>query len=136
MSDKKYSIDEELYNFSEIEEAAEAVFDYPAAKIGDIRSVYSCDPYMFKASEFAPDIVDDMRERAYEECGEWGEDFLMSSSLDNDNELTKKLEDVVDEWANSHGLQPTFYRVDNVKEIQIKLIDNDGNFEALAELKR
>ena len=47
-------------------------------------------------------------------------------------DLDKRIADVVNQWADDYGLQPNLYRVENVKELQVKLLNTEtGDYEIL-----
>lgn len=65
-------------------------------------------------------IVDDMGEVAYDECGEWAEDYLDDVTEDQKNEL----EALICQWADKHGLKPTWFMIENIETIKFT-VPND-----------
>lgn len=127
MTDIYYSTDEELFNDSELYEAAERVFDHEGVKIGDVAIVYSGEAIKYNASDFVRDILEDMNERAYDEAGEFASDYP-DCNAEQGKELKTAIDYVVDTWANKHKLHPTFWGIKNKKEIKLKFLGGDDNF--------
>ena len=132
MKDIYYSSDEETFNYESIDEAICDVFESENSfSVGDIITVYSGEPVKRAASYFVRDIHEDMNERAYDEAGEWGEDYPECNKEQRD-ELQKMVNAAVDEWADKHNLQPKFYGIKNQKEIKAKLLNLEtGDYEIL-----
>lgn len=71
-----------------------------------------------QAATFAPDaddLIDTMMNRAYEDSGEWAEDWLMTVTPEQKAELTTSIKSIVNEWADKHGHQPKFFHVVNIE---------------------
>lgn len=56
-------------------------------------------------------IVEDMQNRAMDNCGEFAETYLD----DIDKEKTDALHDLILKWLNENAEKPTFYMVSNVQ---------------------
>jgi len=133
MRELVYSTDEEIYNDNEMCEAAERVFDDIAIKVGDVRTIYSGEKVPMAASGFLHNLIEEMGERAYDECGEHC-DSWPNTTKEQGDELECQVKALIDKWADKHGIQPTFYMVTNVKEIKVRLTSEDGDFEEVKEI--
>ena len=60
-------------------------------------------------------LLEQMSERAYDECGEVAEDFMCSIGKEPRVELDELLATVIDTWAEKHGEQPAFWHVDDIR---------------------
>jgi hypothetical protein len=69
----------------------------------------------------ADDIIERMQESAFDECGEWAEDYLQSVPADKCKALEAHLTAAATEWFNANIDQPTFWIVDNPKAREITL---------------
>ena len=69
-----YSINEEEYRYSEIEEAQEMAWDDTEADSETI-TIWQGDCHLMPASHYAPDVLEYMGERAYDENSEYGMDW-------------------------------------------------------------
>lgn len=131
MAEKCYSVNNEEFNHSELNDAVAEVFDEVDIAIGSVRTVFEGDAIRWKASDFGPyDIIDTLACNAGDNAGEYADDWP-EVTKDQEDELHALVRDVVDKWADDHGLQPNFYHVENVKEIQVKLVSSDGDYEVV-----
>jgi hypothetical protein len=109
-----YSIEDELYNGefdSPDTSAAEAFYDYPeleAVSIGENRK-HTAHRYVS-----ADRILEDVTERAYDECGEASEDWL--DGVMHNVDLKAELERLVGDWLQAQE-PPNFWRVANTRQI-------------------
>lgn len=135
MSGKKkcYSLNNEEFNYDELDEAIRDAIDDPKINIGDVVTVYEGDAVPFKCGDFVGSILDDITNTAYDEGGEYSEDYLADVTKEEEADLNKRVADVVNQWADDYGYQPKFYRVDNAKELQAKFIGGDDGYEILGE---
>lgn len=126
---KWYSSNEEDFKHTEIDDAVTEVFDYEEAKPGDVRLVREGDAVISKAGQFVPAaLTSDMNNCACDECGEYAEDWP-ACTKDQEQDLEQRIADAINAWADDHGLQPTFGTVENVRDIEVRLLDEDGNWE-------
>lgn len=65
-------------------------------------------------------ILDNMAELAYEECGEWAEDYLCGVSKDQKKELEK----VISAWAASNNISPSWFMIEQIEEIKFQIPNN------------
>ena len=128
MSNLVYSTNGEEFNY-DFEEAVERAFDEFDVKVGDTITIYSGEKVQKKASDFVTYISEAMSEGAYEELPEWC-DTWPDSTKEQDSELEAAMRKLVDEWADKHNLQPTFYGVTNTRELNLILTSDDGDFKA------
>ena len=74
-----------------------------------------------RGEDFAPkacDIIETMGMRIDDRVGEIS-DGWPSTSLQQDEELTARIREVVGQWLDKHGLQPRFYAVDQVERLWV-----------------
>lgn len=126
---KWYSTNEEDYRHTEIEAAIAEAFDDSTIKAGEIRSIWEGDAIIRRAGSYAPfRMVEELSERAYDECGEYAEDWP-DCSKEQEHELEQRIAAAINSWADDFGHQPTFGTVGNVREIKVRLTSEDGAWE-------
>lgn len=84
-----------------------------------VGEVVPWEPYVF-----AGNILENLEENAYDECGEVAEDWYAydcssekgRKSLD---ELSDKLTEIVGQWLKGNGTYPTFYMIKNVEVVEV-----------------
>lgn len=124
-----YGTDEEIFNFSDIEDALEyADCDEPLA---DTLMVYQGTKrnkgiIEFSSSSHIERFLEDVAESAYEVCGDFAEDWLSHVKSEHINELLEAFDKSLDEWADKHGYQPNFYGVKDIKELTFKVLSRDA----------
>lgn len=74
--------------------------------------------YYFKVE----DLLESIREYAYNECGEFAEDYLQALP----QEVIDDLENVVCKWADKHKLNPTWFMVEDVVEVKVYPVDKNN----------
>lgn len=126
-----YSINEEDFDYTCIEDAADYVWNNWDVEIGSVATVFEGDSAPTRAPNFVPSMSDLMEERAYEEHGEYSESWEFDK--EDGESLQEAVEAVVDKWAKEHHMQPRFYGVENVRPIQIRFIDDEGKYEIVNE---
>ena len=68
-------------------------------------------------------ILEQLQEDAYEECGEVAGDWYAynyrkhESKLD---ELSDRLTDIVKQWLKDNGTYPDFYKIENVRTVEVE----------------
>lgn len=119
------------YNDSEFtkifEEACEALFDDEGVEVGDVRTLYVGEIDDQDIVSYTPDggdLISGIAEKAHEQAGEYGEDYLNNLKPETIKELGDMVQATIKVWAIQNMLQPTFFVVENIKEIQVKLIDD------------
>ncbi len=129
-TEKVYSNNNEDYSYTELSECVESYYFNDSVKAGDVVTVFEADAVKAKASSFVYGLMDSMQEKAYDEYGEYAEHWP-----DTDQKNIDVLEEVVkllaDLWATNYDVQPTFYKVDNVKEIKVKILNDDYDYEVI-----
>lgn len=70
-------------------------------------------------------ILDQLEENAYEECGEVAEnwyayDYKSEEGRKSLDELSDKLTEIVKQWLKDNGTYPTFYKIENVKTVEVE----------------
>lgn len=71
---------------------------------------------------YADLILEQVVEQADYQCGEASEDWLRWDTITKEQlkELQDNMQKVFDEWLKKHGLEPTFYNIVNIEEINAK----------------
>ena len=128
-----YSVDEELFRFDTIEEAAQFVWEDAELEIDSKLVVYSGEVAKRKAGDYSTFEVYDLEDRAYDECGEVTEGWLTDIEKEKRLELENGIKELINTWADKHNLQPQFYTVNNIKSITIKFTDSRGSFKIIEE---
>lgn len=67
-------------------------------------------------------IIEQIAEQASWQCGEAGDDWLRWDTItkEQQEELQKNMQNVFDDWLKKYNLEPTFYNVINIEEIDAK----------------
>lgn len=120
----EYNDDTELwYNdlFDTVEDCIADARDNYMVEIGETIAVGEVIPY--EPYVMADNILDELEEDAYEECGEVAEDWEAYSWKDDKeslDELSNKLTEIVKQWLKHNGTYPYFYKIKNVKTVEVK----------------
>lgn len=72
-------------------------------------------------SQFFPDasdVIEHMGNQACDYAGEYADDYPNVSS-DAESELNEQLVSLFDHWCKKHGVYPSFYQVDSIKEFPL-----------------
>lgn len=71
---------------------------------------------------YADLIIEQVVEQADYQCGEVSEDWLRWDTITKEQlkELQDNMQNVFDEWLKKHDLEPTFYNIVNIEEIDAK----------------
>jgi hypothetical protein len=115
MSNEVYSINEEdWYELEDVMDDLEA--DHQA---GDEVEIFKGDAVLFTHKEFinVDRIIEDIQEAAYDEIGEWQQDYL--EDLANDKDKMLELNRLLLDFITANSKAPTCYKVVNVKEIKV-----------------
>jgi hypothetical protein len=128
---KCYSTDEEEFNYDTLDDAATSALDDPKITVGTIVTLYEGDAIPWKASDFAPGFnLDTLSQNAYDNAGEYADDWPDCGEAAG-SDLDRRIAELVDQWADEHGVQPNFYHVKNVKTIHVKLTNEAGDYEVI-----
>ena len=117
-----YSTDEEIFNADSIHEC---ICDFGE---GEIVTIYQGEAVQKSASDFAHFDHCDLSEHAIDQVGDYADSWLTGVTQEQQFDLQVLIEHAVDEWADKHNKQPTFYGVKNIKEITVKVLA-DGEYE-------
>ena len=71
-------------------------------------------------------LLENVAENTIEELSEVGEGFLQDVTIEHQEELEQKLNDVFFEWINKHKYNPEFYRVVNIEEVKVEKEGTDN----------
>lgn len=133
--DLAYSTDEEVFNssgeFNCYEDAVlEAILEKDA-EVGD--TIFVGEKTKHMPHICAENVIEDLSEQAYDECGEHAQDYLTEVKDSERLELENELNDVLQKWMDRFKHHPYFYLVKKVKRFEVtqELID-----KALGEEKR
>lgn len=116
------------------EEACEHAWDYCFPDEVTTLQIFRGKARPCSISAYVPTrrIIDDLQEAAYEDVGEFGEAWLEDLTNEQVKDLEKHLGQALSSWANKHNLQPHFWAVDSIKEIEVKRV-GECEFELVAE---
>lgn len=132
-SQKCYSINDEDYSFTELEDAIIAALEKDMTiPVGTIITVWEGDAVKCKAGDFPAVDIESMAERACDEVGECAEDWP-DCGKEEESDLNERIRAVVNQWADDHGLHPNFYRISNTKTIKVKLTSESGDYQIVTE---
>lgn len=71
----------------------------------------------------ADDIVEIMKERAYDRCGECAEDWISFRNKEEEmaayEMLTEKLHELINDWLDMFNNKPQFYTIENIYEVEV-----------------
>jgi len=133
-ADKWYSADNETFNSDEMVDAVQlraSQMDGPIT--GEVITIYEGERGAgYSASQWTPDMVEYLGERAADDAGEVAYDWPPANKQQC-AELQAAVEKVVEDWAARHKLEPTFFEIVNVREIKVRLTSEDGDFEVVDE---
>jgi len=119
----------ELYNEEvwssdeEFDTKEEAIIAGKEAALDDdeITSFYVGQIKSFVPSVDVGRIIDDIGEEAYEQCGEFGEEYLWHLPIEEINKLEELLNEALNKWLNETNNEPTFYTLRNVETISVEV---------------
>ncbi len=131
-NEKIYSVDDETYDFDEIEYVIDFAIDGAGSiKKGDILTVYEGERHKFKASDFFAGLecmIEGMSELAYEAVGEEAADDwpdIKDEKIVTD--LRVGINKAINIWASKNNLEPRFFCAKDIKEIKVKILSDDGS---------
>jgi len=121
----------ELENDREMESRHQSAFGASSAEDkrrlkGRTRQLWEGDAVKRPASEYLPDIVEAMQDRAYDEVGEHSDGWEFSK--EQTTELQEVVAKAVDQWATANNMQPHFYQIINATPFHVKFTDNKGGY--------
>lgn len=109
-----YSFDDIVYHgeFDSIEDTLkEASFDGWDKECPDIW-VGEC--YQdYEPTVYACWVLEDLQDRAYENGGEWAEDWLLGVTDEEEKDLQDSLNNVIRAWIKKYKYEPTWFSVRN-----------------------
>ena len=109
-----------------IEEVVEAALsDYDESQVSEMKTItiYKGTKKLQEFEQFfdVNSLLETINENAYESCGEAADDYLMHVT----KEAKEDLNNLILSWANKHKLQPSFFMVEDIKEVEYDLKDWD-----------
>lgn len=108
------------------EEAAEfALSDYDEHQVSEMKTVtiYKGVKKQQNFEQFfdVSWLLERINENAYETCGEVADDYLMTLDKSIEDELTT----LVKRWVVKHNLEPTFFMIEDIEEVEFNIEDLD-----------
>lgn len=125
MSEKKYaySFSGEEYEgpFDSYDEALQAAKDANADEWEDDRweYVYIGECIWYKPHVSAVNVIEAIQDDAYDQAGDFAIDYLDDVTKEHRNKLESLLTGIFNIWAKDYGYKPSFFTVENVKEVKI-----------------
>lgn len=112
-----YSLNGEDNWEDELEDVIQQAYDDGAA-IGAAIKITQGDSIKAEHSDFVTgsSIIEYISERAYDEYGEWSEEYL--TEVSNNKEKSEEFKKLIVNWLSENAESPGFYRVTNTKEIE------------------
>lgn len=116
--------DDEIWGNGVFDTEGECIKDYLKNYAGESpqESIFIGKVVPFIVSVDGGSVIDQLEENAMDECGECSEGWEPScgKTIDDWNELDKKLTDVIIDWLKKHNDMPTFYKITDVGEVSVK----------------
>lgn len=128
--DKCWSLDEERYDGC-FQSVCDDAFEDVDPDTDEIRTIWEGESQPYRASTFmrgTDHLIEDLRDSACEEAGEFSENWLANVTATQEEALAERMAKVIDEWAEEFGHQPKFWTVENVRQLKIRRVD-DGSYE-------
>lgn len=114
--DKVYSHSEENW-VDELQEAIDAAIEQDGAGNHEI-NISIGDKVLVTHSKLSSDsggrVIEQLQEWAYDECGEWADNYLR----DLDKNKIDELSAVIGKWISENSEKPNFYTVENIKDFE------------------
>ena len=123
MSDKVYSTNDEIFNHESIMEALSELHDDGFLELNGTARVWLGDRKKIDTYPSAGSLIDSMREDAYHQAGDSSDSYLDSVSSQQEAELQSGLNSLIDNWLVAHKLTPTFYSVENVEVLEVRITE-------------
>lgn len=85
-------------------------------------SIFVGEVQKYEISIDGSSVMENLEEQAYDECGEVAENWFPSSIEGKEgwDELDNQLTDVVTEWLKKRDCMPSFYKIVNVREVEVR----------------
>ena len=64
-------------------------------------------------------IIENLQDQTYSECGEFAEGFLDDVSKEEEEEVSERLNYVLNEWINKYNYRPEFYNIYRIEKINV-----------------
>lgn len=65
-------------------------------------------------------IIENLQDQAHSECGDFADGFLDDVSKEEEEELSEKLNYVLNEWINRYNYHPEFYNIYGIEKINVE----------------
>lgn len=118
-----YSEHDELWSHDDFDTIEDCIADAKEnykIEVGESIAIGETDE--FRISVDATSVLDAIEEQAYDECGEASENwdsYDYKNDKDGLDELSNQLTKCVEEWLKQRNNMPTFYRILNIKTIEV-----------------
>lgn len=120
---KIYSSNNEDFKFYDISDALDDInSELVALKLNSIITIYEADFTINDASSYLPDVLIEMEEKAYDECGEYADDWLSLTESEIE-EFNSILNITVNELLKKFKKTPKFGSVGISKELKFRVTD-------------
>lgn len=136
-----WSVDEEHYEDGGVSEAADHIVCNldPNTELPIVEDVWLGKARRHKASDFITSsdwLLDDMRDRAYDESGEYSEAWLDGIKKEDVDTLEKALKELIDKWADQTNNHPDFFTIEpDPKAVRVSITKSgdEYGFEVVGE---
>lgn len=134
MSKEYFSLDESVFNFETLDEAVEDyISNGEVVNIGDVLTLWYGTSKPINVKRYTPSIVDEMTNNAYDHMSEYASDFL-NVDKNTENLIQTEVDNFIEGLLTRLDLLPTFYEVDDVKEVKVKITDVEaGTFDIVSK---
>ena len=125
MSENKYaySFNGEEYEgpFDSYDEALQAAKDANLDEYHDDRYevAYIGECVWYKPHVDADNVIEAVQDEAYDQAGDFAIDYLDDVTKEHRDKLESLLTGIFNIWAEDYGYKPSFFTVENVKEVRI-----------------
>ena len=118
-----YSFNGEEYEgpFDSYDEALQAAKDANLDEYHDDRYevVYIGECIWYKPHVSADNVIEAIQDDAYDQAGDFAINYLDDVTKEHRNKLESLLTGIFNIWAKDYGYKPSFFTVENVKEVKI-----------------
>ncbi|TXI84271.1 MAG: hypothetical protein E6Q40_09630 [Cupriavidus sp.] len=121
-----YSNDREFFRFDTLDEAVEDLWESGEFKARDVVTIREGREKGFRASDFAPDVVEHMKDQAWDRVSDCADSWSFSD--EKAKALQAIVEKAIDDWADANMMHPRFAEMEESREIRVVFIDDEGRF--------
>jgi hypothetical protein len=66
-------------------------------------------------------IIEQLGEEAYDQAGEYAEDYLTNVTLNHQRVLEERLNEVLLAWMKEYNYEPNFWTVENIEKVDVSI---------------